>query len=224
MRALYAAATGMAAQELNVQVISNNNREPADHRLQAPDRPFPGSALPEPTPGRFVDLGPEYPASRRPRHRLGRQDDLHRPDDVAGSAGIHGEGIRRRHPRRGSVPGHDARWPHRLHPRRLVRPLRTGTAGDPRRLPRRSGHHRPQQCDQRDDQRAGFDPGHGAGSDRAAESRPVPALPLRQQGRSRIHRRQPVRRNRRIRPPPSTACRAPRASATCSRATSKRRT
>ena len=77
MRALYTAATGMVAQELNVQVISNNIANLRTTGYKRQQRAFPGPALREPAPGRLRDLRPGHAragrrrrsarASRRPR-------------------------------------------------------------------------------------------------------------------------------------------------------------
>ena len=82
MRALHTAATGMMAQELNVQVISNNiaNMRTTGYKRQRAE--FSGSALRARAPHRHADLGPgQHPAGRR-RSRLRREDRRHAAADV----------------------------------------------------------------------------------------------------------------------------------------------
>ena len=227
MRALYAAATGMAAQELNVQVISNNIANLRTTGYKRQQAAFPGSALPEPAPGRLLDLRPEHPAAGRPRHRLGREDDLDRPRHVAGHADLDREGLRRRDPRRGLLPGDACRT--------AAPPIPATARSTSRRtgqLVTRDGYlRRSRRSPCRNNATAvtisatGRRPGDACPGQTAPQALgPVPALALRQQGRPRIDRRQPVHRDRRPPARRSTACRARRASATCSRATSRRRT
>ena len=121
MRALHTAATGMTAQELNVQVISNNiaNMRTTGYKRQQ---------------AHFQDL--LYQDMRR-SGSVTSQQDTRVPAGIEIGTGVksvstarrhvpgrdlaHGEGLRRRHSRRGLLPHRDAGWPHRLLPRRRLR-------------------------------------------------------------------------------------------------------
>ena len=126
MRALHTAATGMMAQELNVQVISNNianmrttgyKRQRAEFQdllyehvrrvgTQTSDQ---GNILPV-----GIDLGAR------------RQDRRHAAPDDAGHARADRQATRRRHPRRRLLQDPHAGRHLRLHARRLVRARRAG--------------------------------------------------------------------------------------------------
>ena len=131
MRALYTAATGMAAQELNVQVISNNiaNLRTTGYKRQR---------------AQFQDL--LYENLRRAGTATSDQNTMV-PSGVSIGSGVKTvstarvmsqgtltpdrEAVRRRHPRRRLPPGPAARRPHRLHPRRLHGARRHGPARHP---------------------------------------------------------------------------------------------
>ena len=121
MRALHTAATGMAAQELNVEVISNNIANMSTTGFKRQRAEFqdllyetcagPGRRL---RPGTMVPTGIQIgsgvkTAATPPRHAR-----------RATSAPTE-KRARRRHPRRGLLPRPAAGRPHRLHPRRLLR-------------------------------------------------------------------------------------------------------
>ena len=126
MRALHTAATGMMAQELNVQVISNNiaNMRTTGYKRQR---------------AAFQDL--LYEHVRRVGTQTSDQGNIlpvgielgsgvktrrHAAPDDAGHADADRQGTRRRHPRRRLLQDPAARRPHRLYPRRLVRDRRAG--------------------------------------------------------------------------------------------------
>ncbi len=131
MRALYSAATGMAAQELNVQVISNNiaNLRTTGYKRQQVH---------------FQDL--LYQNLRRAGSSTSEQN-TQLPAGLALGSGVKTtstarvmsqgtlvldrEGLRRRDPRRGLLPGDDAGWPHRLYPGRLLRPVGLRASSSP---------------------------------------------------------------------------------------------
>ncbi len=126
MRALHTAATGMMAQELNVQVISNNiaNMRTTGYKRQRAE--FQDLLYEHVTPHRHADLDAgQHPAGRhRPRRR--RQDRRHAAPDDAGHARADRQRPRRRHPRRRLLQDPDAGRHLRLHPRRLVPDGRAG--------------------------------------------------------------------------------------------------
>ena len=224
MRALHTAATGMMAQELNVQVISNNianmrttgyKRQRAEFQdllyehvrrvgTQTSDQ---GNILPA-----GVELGAGVKTVGTPRMMTqGNLLPTDKPLDVA----IRGEGFFKITP---------ARRPHRLHARRLVRARRAGPhrhrAG--LRAAARPDHRAERQ--EPDRQFAGPGLGDAAGRD---HERPWSARSsLRCSSTSPACRRSATTCSSRRRPPARrrTARRASTVSATCSRATSSRRT
>ena len=67
MRALYTAATGMAAQELNVQVISNNIANMRTTGYKRQQAQFQDLLYETSAPRRLGDLGPEHDGALRRR-------------------------------------------------------------------------------------------------------------------------------------------------------------
>ena len=109
MQALHTAATGMAAQELNVQVISNNiaNLRTTGYKKQT--RGVPGPDLRARPPRRRAGLRPgHHPAGRR-RHRRRRQDRRHAARMTPGHAVADRQRPRPRDPRRRLLQDPDAR-------------------------------------------------------------------------------------------------------------------
>ena len=226
MRALHTAATGMMAQELNVQVISNNiaNMRTTGYKRQRAE---------------FQDLLYEHvrrvgtqtsdqgnsPAGRR-RARLRREDRRHAAPDDARHAGADRQGLRRRDPRRRLLQDHAARRPHRLYARRLVRARRAGPhrhrAGQRACSPASPSRRTPTAVT---DQRAG--PGLGDAARQTTTPTVVGQIELAMfvnKAGLQAHRRQPVSRNARLRHAAGRQSRTTTASATCSRAISSRRT
>ena len=109
MRALNTAATGMMAQELNVQVIANNiaNMRTTGYKRQRAE--FQDLHLRARAAHRRAGLRPgQHPAGRH-RARLRRQDRRHAAADDARHAGADRQQARRRHPGRRLVQDPDAR-------------------------------------------------------------------------------------------------------------------
>ena len=105
MRALYTAATGMAAQELNVQVISNNiaNLRTTGYKRQRAQ--FQDLLYETLRRARHGDVGPEHAwCPRASQIGSGVKTASTGPRHVPGHADADGEGIRRRHPRRRLLP------------------------------------------------------------------------------------------------------------------------
>ena len=131
MRALHTAATGMMAQELNVQVISNNIanlRTTGYKRQRAQFQDLLYETLRRPG-SQTSDQGTHR--ARGPRDRLGREDRLDAARHEPGQPDLDREGIRPRHPRRRLLPHPPARRTHRLHPRRLLRARRARARSSP---------------------------------------------------------------------------------------------
>ena len=224
MRALHTAATGMKAQELNVQVISNNianmrttgyKRQRAEFQdllyehvrrvgTQTSDQ---GNQLPA-----GVELGAGVKTVGTPRLMTqGSLVQTGKDYDVA----IRGEGFfqitlpdgRTAYTRDGSFE--------------LDSQGRIVTAQGNVLQP---GSHDPAERHLGDDQRAGPGLGDASGHDDADGGRADPACDVRQQGRPAGHRRQPLSRDARLRHAAGRQSRTRTASATCSRAISSRRT
>ncbi len=126
MRALHTAATGMMAQELNVQVISNNiaNMRTTGYKRQRAE--FQDLLYEHVRAHRHADLDAgQHPAGRH-RSRRRRQDRRHAAPDDAGHAVADRRRPQRRHPRRRLLQGADAGRHLHLHPRRLVPDGRAG--------------------------------------------------------------------------------------------------
>ena len=150
---------GMMAQELNVQVISNNianmrttgyKRQRAEFQdllyqhvrrvgTQTSDQ---GNILPA-----GIELGSGVKTVGTPRVM------------TQGNAAADRQGIRRRDPRRGLLPDPAAGRPHRLYPRRLVRARRAGPHRHRAGLRRAARHHGAAELDRHHHQPAG--PGLG---------------------------------------------------------------
>ena len=222
MRSLHTAATGMMAQELNVQVISNNianmrttgyKRQRAEFQdllyeqvrrvgTQTSDQ---GNILPA-----GVELGSGVKTVATPRLMTQGADRADR------------QGIRRRDPRRRLLPHPDAGWPHGLFTRRLVRTRRAGPPRHRAGQSRAAQYHDPAKLDRRHDQRAGPGVGDADRHDDADRRRPDRTRGVREQSRPAGHRRQLVSRNARHRVRRRPASRIPRITAICSRAISNR--
>ena len=196
MRALHTAATGMMAQELNVQVISNNiaNMRTTGYKRQRAE---------------FQDLLYEHV------RRIGTQTstqgnilpvgiDLGGGVKTVGTPRLMTQGThladrrrpQRRHPRRRLLQGRDAGRHLHLHPRRLVPDGRAGPHRHRRRAtscspasPSRTTRSRSPSA------RQGQVSATLPGIDHADRPRPDRAHALRQQGRPAGDRRQPVRRD-----------------------------
>ena len=143
MRALHTAATGMMAQELNVQVISNNiaNMRTTGYKRQRAE--FQDLLYEHVAPHRHADVGPgQHPAGRR-RSRLRREDRRHAARHDAGLPVADRKGFRRRDPRRRLLQDPDAGWHIRLYPRRFVRDGRAGPHRHRAGQPRAARHHDP---------------------------------------------------------------------------------
>ena len=184
MRALHTAATGMMAQELNVQVISNNiaNMRTTGYKRQRAE--FQDLLYEHVAPHRHADLDAgQHPAGRH-RSRRRRQDRRHAAPDDAGHAS--------RRPAPTSTSPSAAKASSRSQmPDGTFTYTRDGsfqmdaqgrivTVAGQRRAAR---HHHPDQRAVDHDQPAGPGVGDGAGHDHADRSRPARAHPLRQQGR-----------------------------------------
>jgi len=222
MRALYTAATGMAAQELNVQVISNNIANLRTTGFKKQRAAFQDLIYGPCAPGRRAGVGPGHHPPRRRRHRRRRQDRRHAAADDAGHAVADRQRSRYRRPRRGLLQDPDARRHLHLHPRRLVP---DGCHRPRRQRPGQSGaadHHHPEQCVRHHHQRAGPGFGDAAGLDDADHRRPDRPDPLHQQGRPAADRRQPVHGHPGLGRAAGPASPIPTAMATCSRAASSR--
>ena len=143
MRALHTAATGMMAQELNVQVISNNiaNMRTTGYKRQRAEfqdllyehvrrigtqTSTQGNILPV-----GIDLGSGVKTVGTPRVM------------TQGTIVADRQGSRRRHPRRRLLQDPDARRHLRLHPRRLVRDGRAGPHRHARTATGAARHHHP---------------------------------------------------------------------------------
>ena len=225
MRALHTAATGMMAQELNVQVISNNiaNMRTTGYKRQRAE---------------FQDL--LYQHVRRVGTQTSDQGNI-LPAGIELGSGVKTvgtprvmsqgtllptvEGIRRRDPRRRLLPDPAAGRPHRLHPRRLVRARRAGPHRHRAGLCGAARHHGAAELDRHHHQPAGPGVGHAAGPDRADAGRADRALACsstrpacRRIGDNLYHRDAGLRHAAATASPTSTA------SATCSRAISNRPT
>ena len=160
MRALHTAATGMMAQELNVQVISNNianmrttgyKRQRAEFQdllyehvrrigTQTSDQ---GNILPV-----GVDLGSGVKTAGTPRVM------------TQGYAVPDRKGFRRRHSRRRIFQDPDAGRHVLIYPRRIVRNGCAGPHCHVARQPRAAGHHDPAKCQFDFDQSARTGVGH----------------------------------------------------------------
>ena len=172
MRALHTAATGMMAQELNVQVISNNiaNMRTTGYKRQRAE--FQDLLYEHVQPHRHADLGPgQHPAGRH-RARRRRQDRRHAAPDDAGHAGADRQRPRRRHPRRRLLQDPAAGRHLRLYARRLVPDGRAGPHRHRARQRRAARHHHPAERDRAHHQCAG--PGLGDAA-RHAPRRPCSA-------------------------------------------------
>ena len=104
MRALQTAATGMMAQELNVQVISNNIANLRTTGYKRQQAHFQDLLYENFSPSRLEHVRPEHAGTRRRRARLRREDRLDGPRNGSGKSDRDREGIRRRHPRRRLLP------------------------------------------------------------------------------------------------------------------------
>ena len=126
MRALHTAATGMMAQELNVQVISNNiaNMRTTGYKRQRAEfqdllyEHVRRVGTQTSTQGNILPVGIELGARR--------QDRRHAAPDDARHAGADRQRSRRRHPRRRLLQDPDAGRHLRLYARRLVPDGRAG--------------------------------------------------------------------------------------------------
>ena len=221
MKALAIAATGMNAQQTNLEVIANNianinttgfkrARAEFSDLLYQVDRM---QGVPNRANSSVVPEG----VSHRPRRQdLGGAQRPHpgRPDQ-------HRQQFRPGADRQRLVPDRGRRRPDALHPRRRLQHQRHRPAGHRRRLSGHSGDHRAGRCDRshRQQVRPGLRPARRPG--RAAESRPADACHLRQRGRPRAARRQSLPGDRRRRAPPMSACPAISATPRSSRAISK---
>ena len=222
MRALHTAATGMMAQELNVQVISNNiaNMRTSGYKRQRAE--FQDLLYEHVSRVGHADLDPgQHPAGRH-RTRRRRAHRRHPAGDDAGHAPAHRQHIRPRHPRRRFLQDRDAGRHLHLYPRRLVPDGRAGPHRHAAGQRVAARHHRPAELDRDHHQPAGPGLGDRPGLGHADRARPDHADPLRQQGRPAGDRRQPVRRDAGLRHAAGRRRRPPTASATCSRATSSR--
>ena len=220
MRALDTAATGMAAMDLQVQVIAGNIANMTHHRLQEPARRVPGPDLRARAAHRRAGVRPgQHPAGRH-RARLRRQNRRHAAADDPGHAGADRQYARRRHPGRRLVQDPDARRHLQLYPRRLVP---DGCAGPHRHRRRQRGaadHHHPAELERADHQSAGPGFGDAAGQHDVDHARPVHAddasstMPACRPTATTCSppRRLPARRR--------TACRRPTAPARCCKAAS----
>ena len=223
MRALQTAATGMMAQELNVQVISNNIANLRTTGYKRQQAHFQDLLYENFRRAGAATSDQNTRRSGRHRARLGREDVVDRPRHEPGQPGLDREGIRCRDPGRGPLQDPDAGRAHGLHPRRLLRSRRARPARHPRRLPGRSRHHRPAERQLGDDQR------HGT-----VEAILPGQLPRRRSGRSSSPASSTSRASNPSattsfsrpppRVPPSTATRTRKGSGTCSRTISKKRT
>ena len=221
MKALSIAATGMNAQQTNLEVIANNianinttgfKRARAEfsdllyqtERLQG---------VPEPRQR-------EHRAGRR-QHRPRRQDHGDPQPAHPGLAGLDRQQVRPGADRHRLVPDRRRRRRDALHPRRRVQHQRQRRPGDRRRLCRAAGHHRAGRRGR--DRRQQDRPGVCAHRrpDRAAGPRPADAGDLRQRGRPGAARRQSVPGNRGVRPGQCRRARRSRLRDRRSRATSK---
>ncbi len=90
---LYTAATGMMAQELNVEVISNNVANLRTTGFKRQRGPFPGPDVRAAAPPRRAELRAEHANSRRRLRRLWRQDRLNPRLMAQGNLDANGEGI-----------------------------------------------------------------------------------------------------------------------------------
>ena len=124
MRALSIAATGMLAQQTNVEVIANNLANMNTTGLQAAARRVPGSALSERRAARRAVLGfrhraaERHPDRRRRAHRRGLSH--HQPGRRSTNTS---QPLRPRDQRHGLFPHHHAGRHRRLYARRQFRAL-----------------------------------------------------------------------------------------------------
>ena len=224
MRALHTAATGMMAQELNVEVISNNiaNMRTTGYKRQRAEfqdllyetlRRV-GSTTSD--QGTMVPAGIQVGSGVRTAAtpRVMSQGDVS-PTEKDLDVAIRGEGFfriqmpdgRTAYTRDGSFE-RDAQ----------------GQLVTARRLPRRSRHHHSRQRHRHHHQRAGRGVRHPRRPDGADRVRAAPARALRQQDRPRRDRRQPLPRDRGLRRAADGTAGVGGLSATCCRAISSRRT
>ena len=189
MSALYTAATGMAAQQLNVEVISNNIANMNTGGVQASARRVPGPALPDLRARRRADLRPGHhrarpacrsaPASRPAASTAScTQGALTRTDNQYDLA-IDGRGyfqVLMPHGR------------HRLHAGRQPSSSTTRASWSPRTATRSSRRITiPPDADSRLDLQVGPGAGHPGRPDHAQRGRQSGAGHLRQRGRPERH-------------------------------------
>ena len=225
MRALHTAATGMMAQELNVQVISNNiaNMRTTGYKRQRAEFQDLLYEHVSRIGTQTSDAG-QYPAGRH-RSRLRRQDRRHAAPDDARHAAADRQHARRRDPRRRLLQD-PAAGRHLLPIPATARSrwMRQGRIVTAQGNVVQPGITIPQNSTGLTINAQGQVSVIAAGHDHADGARAAHAHPLHQQGRPAGDRRQHVSRRRR---PPArrrTACPAPTASATCSKAISNRPT
>ena len=200
MKALYIASTGMAAQERNVEIISNNiaNMRTTGYKRQRAEfqdllyQPYRRAGSQTSDQGTQAPVGIEIGSGVKTAATPRIMTPGHRHADRKGS--------RRRGQRRRLLRRAAARRPHRLHPRRLVRARRPTACSSTSTATRCSpASPIPENANSLVDQRRRHRPGLHRHRQRPDPARPDPALPLRQQGRPRIRRRQQLRRDRRER-------------------------
>ena len=179
IRALYTAASGMSAQQMNLDTIANNLANSSTTgfrqlRLQFQDMVYqnlvtPGAAQSQSTvsAGLQIGLGTKSAATEVIMTQ-GSLNQTSNPLDVA----IEGRGILS-----GAAAGRD----HRLHARRAVSPEQPGNHRDHRRRSADSDHHHSAQCDGGDDypvRRGERDPARAAESVAAGAACNWPHFPI----------------------------------------------
>ena len=222
MQALHTAATGMAAQELNVQVISNNIANLRTTGFKKQTRGVPGPDLRARPPRRRAGLGPGHHRACRRRHRRRRQDRRHAAQHDAGHAVADRQRPRPRDLGRRLLQDPDARRHLPVHPRRHLPDGQPGPRRHRAGQPGAADHHHPEQRLGPRRQRAGPGLGDAAGFVDVGRSGPDRRDPLHQQGGPRSpsatisSSRRPLPARRR------TAPRTPKATARSRRAASSR--
>ena len=218
MRSLAIAATGMNAQQTNVEVIANNianinttsfkraRAEFTDLLYQAE------RAVGVPNRG-GQDPDPRRRADRPRRAHHGGPQSAH-----AGRADANRQQARSCPQRPRLVPGDGRQRRDVLYPRRRLQQERQRPDRDRRRLSGAADHDHPAGCHRGGGQRDGAGVRAQRHRDDAAADRPADARQFRQRCRPRAARRQPLPRNAGVRHAGDRRARRSRASARCTRA------